>query len=483
MSAGKTDLGPSRTSDFTHDAVVVIPGVMGSELVDTASGQVLWGLSPGAYLSAWWSGASLQRLHLCDQERQGRYGRVTASRLLRFPAWLPFLQGIEPYTTLVEDLRQVVADPAAVLEFPYDWRLPVAYNADRLAAAAMAHLEAWRRHPAQDTARRGHPHGREAKLVLVAHSMGGLLVRQLAAISGVSEQVRASITLATPFHGAPKAALILNTGHGAPVPLPAVRPVRKVFAASADHGVRALARTLPGIYDLLPTYGCVLDRGTVRRLEVADVVGLGGDADLATASAAARAGWARLPLAGHELVLGKAQPTVQGLTLANGTAQPVEYELHERPGGKMGDGTVPTIAAELSGRQPRRRLAQQHGALPRASDAVDLTLDIVRELEPDLLGPPLAGEDGTGLHAPETPVPVGVAWPVVITGLDHPRQASCAVHTATGHPISRPRIEVRDQVTQAMVELPEPGLYRITLSATGASPTSQLVLATPDQTA
>jgi hypothetical protein len=488
VAGGRSSPDSGRVFGTTHDAVVVVPGIMGSELVDTATGDVLWGLAPGPFVSAWLSGASLERLRLCDEERLGQYGRVTASRLLQAPAWLPVLQGAEPYTRLVGRLRQVVADPAAVLEFAYDWRLPVAYNAVRLAETAVGHLEDWRRRPVHGQARRAHPTGREAKLVFVAHSMGGLLVRQLAAIGGVAELVRASITLGTPFHGAPKAALVLGTGRGLPVPLPATRPLGKLFSRDVDSGVCALARTLPGIYDLLPTYRCVHEsRGdgqrTARRLDVADVVGLGGDRDLATASARARVGWAELPLAGHEQVLGKAQPTTQGLTIVDGVAEPVAYELRDRPGGvhevnRWGDGTVPASSAELPGRQPWR-LAQQHGSLARAADAVSFVEDVVREVEPELLGPPLAGDDGIGLHVPDTPVPAGVPWPAVITGLGHLRQATCSVRSASsGTLVAQPAIEVRDELTQAQVELPTPGLYRITLAGSGASPTSQLVLAT-----
>lgn len=116
---------------------------MGSELVDTATGDVLWGLAPGPFVSAWLSGASLERLRLRKQERLGQYGRVTATRLLQAPAWLPVLQGAEPYTRLVGRLRQVVADPAALLEVAYDWRLPVTYYAVRLADAASFRWPGW----------------------------------------------------------------------------------------------------------------------------------------------------------------------------------------------------------------------------------------------------------------------------------------------------------------------------------------------------
>jgi hypothetical protein len=61
--------------------------------------------------------------------RYPKTARLEAKRLLRFPAAAPFLHGFEPYTPLLRRIRQVVADPAAILEFAYDWRLPVEFNA------------------------------------------------------------------------------------------------------------------------------------------------------------------------------------------------------------------------------------------------------------------------------------------------------------------------------------------------------------------
>src|SRR5712691_7249259 len=108
-----------------RDAVVVVPGIMGSELIDETSGRLLWGLAdPRWYVSAWTSGASLDALRLTEDERAGRYGRVRATRLLRFPAFAPLLAGFEPYSRLLKAIRAVAPHPDAVAEFAYDWRLP-----------------------------------------------------------------------------------------------------------------------------------------------------------------------------------------------------------------------------------------------------------------------------------------------------------------------------------------------------------------------
>src|SRR5579871_2136254 len=276
------------------DAVVVIPGIMGSELVETASGRTLWGLAdPGWYLSAWTTGSSLDTLHVTDDERSGRVGRVKATRLLRFPAVAPMLRGFEPYTALVTALRHTVLDPAAVLAFPYDWRLSVSVNAQRLAEAADDHLSRWRAHP------RG---SANARLVLVAHSMGGMVARYFTGLLGGDSEVRTTITLGTPFRGAVKAAQVLNSGRGAVVPLPPTR-------------LRRLAATMPGLHDLLPSFRCVADGTDARRLNGSDVAALGGDAEMATDSAKMHDQIAAVGFAGLRAVVGVEQPTMQSLTM------------------------------------------------------------------------------------------------------------------------------------------------------------------------
>jgi len=132
---------------------------MGSELVDVETGTLLWGLSARRYASFWTDDSPWEKLKVTDDERTGKAGRVRATRLLRFPGFAPVLRGIEPYSRLTAGIRDIVLHPAALLEYPYDWRLSVAHNAAQLATCAGSHLERWRRHPD------GRP---DAKLVLVA---------------------------------------------------------------------------------------------------------------------------------------------------------------------------------------------------------------------------------------------------------------------------------------------------------------------------
>src|SRR5262249_61866921 len=112
-----------------QDGVVIMPGIMGSTLVEAATGNVVWGLRHGWYADAWTRGRGLRALLLSEDERAGRYGRIMATGLLRAPAWAPWLAGVEPYTDLVAAVTSVVADPAAVLGFGYGWRVPGAHHA------------------------------------------------------------------------------------------------------------------------------------------------------------------------------------------------------------------------------------------------------------------------------------------------------------------------------------------------------------------
>jgi hypothetical protein len=154
----------------TTDAVVVVPGIMGSELMDQ-SGKVRWGLKPSVLARAWLTN-ELDILHVTDDYMAGG-GRLRPTRLLRAPGYMPFLGGLEPYTGLLRRVAETAADSRAVAEFPYDWRLSIEYNAPLLVRCCEEHLESWR--AVVQAERKGDP--ADIRLVVVAHSTGGLITR------------------------------------------------------------------------------------------------------------------------------------------------------------------------------------------------------------------------------------------------------------------------------------------------------------------
>lgn len=465
--------------NITQDAVVIIPGIMGSELRDTTTGKTVWGLSSVRWLlGAWTRRDGLAALRMTEDELEGKIGRIQPVQLMRHSAWTPYLKGSEPYTNLINSVYGCVADPAAVHEFAYDWRLPVATNARLLADSARRHLQAWRSHPAHDSARRARVDERPARLVFVAHSMGGLVTQ--AALdplhdTDLAADTRAVITLATPFYGAVKAAAILNTGRGAPVPLP-------------HQQLRQLCATMPGLHDLLPQYACVLEHNDARRLTPSDVAALGGHPDLARLAADAATKRAAIPLPGHRAVAGTGQTTWQSLTLADGVLQPhcytvrrnSDHSLIRKPDGTaehfdvMGDGTVHKESAVLG--SAVTPLPLQHGAAAADRSAVRAVQELLRD---DIhLGPPMGGP-GCGLDTPDLAV-VNTPWKIGITGVPTPAGVTCEVRSADGAGVPlTPRLTLTKRRLTATVETSHPGLYRVTVRTRDKAQVSQLVLVAP----
>lgn len=473
---GRTGVSPNAT----QDAVVVVPGIMGSELYDTERDAVVWGLSnSGWLLKAWTAPGGLRPLHLTPDEREGRLGRIRARRLLRTPGWSPVLRGLEPYTELVRTVTRSVAAPEAVLEFAYDWRLPVATNARFLAEAARGHLERWREHPAHTAARAHRVDEREGRLVFVAHSMGGLLT--LAALGNgpdvdLARDTRGVLTLGTPFRGAVAAAAILNTGQGAPVPLPHRR-------------LRELAFTMPGLHDLLPTFPCLDEGMNVRPLTPVDIADLGGDKDLAVESQALHDSLRGRTLPGHRAVVGISQPTMQSLTLRGGVVVPFEHAYRQHSDGELlrdadgaprrfdvaGDGTVHKESASLT--RATVPFALQHGTLAKGEAAMEAVTSFLEEDEH--LGPTLAPA-GMGLQVPDFVTPEA-AWTLRVHGADSPAGLECTVEQVGAQAGFRTRAALYgdEDDLAARVTVPASGLYRVTLDSGDGRPLTQLVLAGP----
>jgi Lecithin:cholesterol acyltransferase len=471
---------PSLTPAVTHDAVVVVPGIMGSELHDTATDKVIWGLANTGWLAkAWLTRQGLTPLRLTPDELAGDHSRVQPRRLLQTPAWSPFLRGIEPYHKLLRTIESVVAHRDAIMTFPYDWRLPVAVNGRRLAHEARDHLQRWLDHRAHTDARRQAVDERPARLVFIAHSMGGLVTYAALTTGGDSDlpaDTRGVMTLGTPFLGSVVAANILNAVQGGPLPLPHAR-------------LAAAAATMPAVHELLPRFLCLEDALDVRRLTPSDVAGLGGDKDLAKAAEDSFTTLYNQPLHHHRPVVGIRQNTVQSMKLINGLVIASEYCFRTDTDGTVkrdangaprryqvwGDGTVHRESASLS----RRTIPvfAQHGAIGNGREARRIVADFL--LEDDHLGPDQA-EDGIGLTVPDY-TPAGTPWDCVVTGTDDPAQVECTIAATDTAWETSVRFEaIDDDQLGAKVTLPTPGLYRVTVKADYGPVVTQLVFSGPD---
>lgn len=353
LSAGRRDGRPRRFN--TNDAVVVIPGFSGSELIDIDSGATVWGSTNIAWLlRLWTNGSAVETLKVTNGERSGQL-RLAASRLLGMPAFIPGFHGQEPYSKLVSRARTAAARPDAVLEFPYDWRLGVAHNAALLAIAAERHLTNWRR---QQIA------GDDAELVLVAHSIGGLVAQYFTGILGGRDIVRSTVTLGTPFYGSVASVRMLSEGLRFPLPLP--------YKRAAE-----LFRTMPGLYDMLPTYRCVDDGGILRTLTAADIASIGGSAELASQAFELHQRLCSSDGGVLNTIVGVGQPTAQSVHIKSGTIELANYARGPESAGSLrrvdtkGDSIVIPEAATRDGAN-LVYVSQTHGALPTSAEALTI---------------------------------------------------------------------------------------------------------------
>ncbi len=191
--------------------IIVVPGIMGSRLTDPKTGELVWNpvgkpIGDGPHPFA----CNNERLtqtsaELCPDETHGFDDDEDDKE--------NEIQGIKHYYNLVGDFYGALAKSLAALDCGqtgdyqlkpkvycagYDWRLDAAKSALRLAEVVEEAL--------RET--------RERKVVLIAHSMGGLVSRYYCRVLGGESRVHALILLASPTMGAPPAYTQLK--HGPP---------------------------------------------------------------------------------------------------------------------------------------------------------------------------------------------------------------------------------------------------------------------------
>jgi pimeloyl-ACP methyl ester carboxylesterase len=438
------------------DAIIFLPGIMGSTLVDE-KGDVVWGMSISLLARQLLLRNALSRIAL---PRDLKDDGIRASGLLALPVSLPLLTSIEPYSRLMIRLQASATKPSAVLAFPYDWRRSIVEAASALSDVAEKHLLRWTAEwealPAEDR------EGMEApRLTLVAHSMGGLVARWFAEVGGGREIVRQIITLGTPFAGSLKVVRALATGEYLPGGL---------FA----NALQATVRSFPGAHELIPQYRCVESLGTDRRrITQADLAGIGVNPDLVDsafsvhsrlAAAVGDAGDARCAV---QPLVGALQPTLQSVTFANGTA---DFREHVDGVCEGGDGTVYRYSASPRGATPRS-LPQMHGSLAKSEEALTYVNFILTDRD---LGEVQAPE-GVGVRLPELVSP-GVGFDIEVLNGD--AGTTCRISDAETNEQVGAAVPIRrDGGLWARLTVPERGLYRVTVAGGGYSPVEGLVLA------
>ncbi len=344
-------------SDF-RDLVILLPGITGSVLANKA-GKEVWSPSGGAIWRAITSfGHSIEGLELAGDDVDDG---VTAPRLIPDATLVPGLVKIDGYTRIERYLVDQLGLEAGrnYFPFPYDWRRDNRVIARRLESSALDWLKAWR-------ANSGNA---DAKLILIGHSMGGLIARYFIECLGGWKETRTLMTLATPHRGSVNAVGFLESG-------------MKKGIGPLGVDLSPLLRSLTSVYQLLPIYPCVAagTGGALQRVAQAAEAGLLGHVDVKRATAArafhqeiqdAQAGNAKeaayqehgptlVPIVGIE------QPTAQSVRVDAGQLTLLNTYDGEAYGG---DGTVPRMSAtpiELGDAAREVYAAETHGAVQNA---------------------------------------------------------------------------------------------------------------------
>jgi hypothetical protein len=324
--------------------VVFVPGIAGSRLA--TPGGPIWTGNPATLTR---SAAGAGRLALSGDGRAVEAG-VSADAVLLGAGVLPGLAGVDLYGRCLRELTSALGLEAGrnLITFPYDWRLDNRVNAGQLTKQAPGWLDDWRAAGGPDNAR----------LVFVAHSMGGLVARHAIEVQGLRELTAGLVTIGTPHRGAPKALRALTGG----------LPVLRLFP-----GLLEQLRRMPSVHQLLPVFPFLARPDRYARLTDPEVVH-GLDAELVRDGAAflreiETAARAKAGDAGPftHAIVGVDQDTARVLHLPGGGGPATLAVTAAGVRDPRGDGTVPEGSAypiEWDGARSATWVAGRHLSLP-----------------------------------------------------------------------------------------------------------------------
>jgi pimeloyl-ACP methyl ester carboxylesterase len=448
------------------DVVVLLPGISGSALAK--DGREIWGLSAGTLWNAASTlGNSIRQLTLGDDDPSvdDLGDGITATRLISDLHIIPGLWKIDGYSATKASLLQRAGLEANknYFDFPYDWRRDNRVSGRRLAQAARGWLKAWRTSSGNDT----------AKLVLIGHSMGGIVARYFLEMLEGWRDTRSLVTFGTPYRGSLNAVGYLANGYAK-----GIGPLKVDLSETV--------RSFTAIYQLLPTFKCI-DKGD------GNIVRLGETSGLPNIDA----GRAAKALAFHQEirdaqernakdetyqrncykifpVVGLEQPTFASAVLRNG-----KLELSQSLEGKVigGDSVVPRVSAtplELSDQRREMFAAEAHASLQNFAPVLTQVGGVLSGNEINLgdfeaavqvtLGLDLQDVYGAGpveiVAKPSEPVPLEVQV------FDAPTNKSVVQASLKA---------CDDGYARALVTL-SPGAYRVTVGGGGASPVTDACL-------
>lgn len=367
-----------------RDIVVILPGITGSVL--QKDGKDVWAVSGQAAWQALHTlGDSLQWLKLAGDDPDAEYldDEIKATRLVEDAHLVPGLVKIDGYTRiarLITDHFEVIPGdiredkPANFFKFPYDWRRDNRVNAKILKKYLDLRLKQWRESTGI----------KDAKVILMAHSMGGLVSRYYLEVLEGWRDCKALISFGTPYRGSLNAVNFLANGY------------KQQFLDLTE-----VMRSLPSIYQLMPIYKMLKIGNEYHRIAEAPVElpyiikeraedALKFHREIEDAVNRHQNDIAYLKSCKIIPIVGTKQSTFQS---ANFTAGQLTVNL-ELPTGidsllGDGDGTVPYLSAipiELANEFRETYISEQHGSLQNNDKVLGQLLERLKGMQVQRLG-------------------------------------------------------------------------------------------------
>ena len=355
------------------DIVVILPGITGSVL--QKDGKDLWAVSGQAIWQALTHlGDTIEHLKIDqdDPEAESLGDGIKATQLVQDTHLIPGLVKIDGYTKtarLITDNFDVIPgniydDPddnaANFYHFPYDWRRDNRASARLLKKLLDKRLKRWREASG----------AKDAKVILLAHSMGGLISRYYLEVLEGWRDCRVLFTFGTPYRGSLNAVNFLANGY------------KRQFLDLTE-----VLRSFTSIYQLLPIYQMVkIGDDYLRIAEVDKLPNI-----IKTRAQDALAFHREIEGAVNEhlnnetyrnslttvAIAGIQQPTLQSAELISGqlvVSEKLPKVLQNRLDLADGDGTVPQVSAipiELSSSFNNSFIAERHGSLQNQSQMLE----------------------------------------------------------------------------------------------------------------
>lgn len=210
-------------------AIIIIPGIMGSELfageplvlvdndafaISLPTGTKLWdppANNPIEIAEAWVKVKALA----CNTDGTSKHKITVGNENYGAQSM---------YQTIYNSLNHDYGNQYDVIYFPYDWRLSTYDAATQLKVKTNSYTE----------------------VILVAHSMGGLVASNYLRLDGTKDKVDKLITLGTPFLGAPKLVDVYINGN-----ILGNWPSDVYLKISG--AIPGIMPNIPSVYELLPT--------------------------------------------------------------------------------------------------------------------------------------------------------------------------------------------------------------------------------------